>query len=176
MALLRDSAPTTERIDSIAGALLLDSLATEAARVRIDFTQYAVAYYVHDGEDHSSLAAILGYASALAQRGQASQRLDVRMTGGLLAAASEDLATILDQRFLHTGGTPREVFAAYAADHGRAAVVLDADTGVGPDRVLHLGSASGGGRNKDPDNPHSCWPGARSAFLTACRTARFMKA
>ncbi|MET7336472.1 hypothetical protein [Nonomuraea sp. NPDC005650] len=38
----------------------------------------------------------------------------------LLAGALEDLATILDQRFLHTDGTPAEVFAAYAADHGLA--------------------------------------------------------
>jgi hypothetical protein len=57
-----------------------------------------------------------------------------------------------------------------------AAVVLDADTGIGPDRVLHLGSASGGGRNKDLDNPHSCWSEALSAFLTTCRTTLFMKA
>lgn len=57
-----------------------------------------------------------------------------------------------------------------------AAVVLDADTGVGSDRALHLESASGGGRNKDLDNPHSCWTEALSAFLTAYRTARFTKA
>ncbi|MER6737909.1 potassium channel family protein [Streptomyces puniciscabiei] len=120
LALLRDSAPTTEQIDSIAGALLLDGLATEVVRVRIDFTQYAEAYYFHDGEDHSSLAAILGYASALAQRGQAAQRPDVRLTGALLANALEDLSDILDQRFLHTGGPSATVFAAYAADHGRS--------------------------------------------------------
>ena len=57
-----------------------------------------------------------------------------------------------------------------------ATVATDADTGIGPDRVLHLGSASGGGRNKDLDNPHSCWSEALSASLTACRTTRFMKA
>jgi hypothetical protein len=104
LALLRESAPTAEQIDSVAGALLLDSLATEVVRVRIDFTQYAEAYYFHDGEDHSSLAAILGYASVLARRGQAARRPDVRLTGDLLANALEDLAGILDQRFLHTGG------------------------------------------------------------------------
>ncbi|MBB5780789.1 hypothetical protein [Nonomuraea jabiensis] len=36
------------------------------------------------------------------------------------ASVLGSLATILDQRFLHTDGTPAEVFAAYAADHGRA--------------------------------------------------------
>lgn len=102
------------------GASLLDSLATEVVRIRIDFTQYAEAYYFHDGEDHASLAAMVGYAAHLAQRGQAARRPEVRLTGDVLAGALEDLATILDQRFLHTGGTPTEVFAAYAADHGRS--------------------------------------------------------
>ncbi|WP_405577218.1 potassium channel family protein [Streptomyces sp. NBC_01092] len=119
LALLRDSDPATPQIDCTAGALLLDSLATEVVRVRIDFTQYAEAYYFHDGEDHSSLAATVGYAADLAQRGQAAGRPEVRLAGDLLDGALQDLAAILDQRFLHTGGTPTQVFAAYAADHGR---------------------------------------------------------
>ncbi|KOU57479.1 Ion transport 2 domain protein [Streptomyces sp. MMG1533] len=119
LAVLQRSDPSAEQLDSTVGATLLESLATEVARVRIDFTQYAEAYYFHDGEDHSSLAAMIGYAADLAQRAQAVRRTDVRLTGDLLAGALEDLAAILDQRFLHTGGTPTEVFAAYAADHGR---------------------------------------------------------
>ncbi|MFI7643963.1 potassium channel family protein [Nonomuraea sp. NPDC049400] len=119
LALLQRSDPSVEQLDSIVGATLLASLATEVARVRIDFTQYAEAYYFHDGEDHSSLAATIGYADDLAERGKAAQRPDVRLTGDLLAGALQDLAAILDQRFLHTGGTPAEVFTAYAVDHGR---------------------------------------------------------
>ncbi|MGW2888604.1 potassium channel family protein [Streptomyces griseoruber] len=119
LALLRDADPTTPQIDGTAGALLLESLATEVVRVRIDFTQYAEAYYFHDGEDHSSLAAMVGYATVLAQRGQAAERPEVRLAGALLTGALNDLAAILDQRFLHTGGPPTAVFAAYAADHGR---------------------------------------------------------
>lgn len=118
LALLRGADPTTRQLDCTTGALLLDSLATEVVRVRIDFTQYAEAYYFHDGEDHTSLAAMVGRAAVLAQRGQAARRPDVRLAGDLLADALEDLAAVLDQRFLHTGGTPTEVFAAYAADHG----------------------------------------------------------
>ncbi|MER5998238.1 potassium channel family protein [Nonomuraea angiospora] len=120
LALLHRSDPSMRQLDCAAGASLLGSLATEVVRVRIDFTQYAEAYYFHDGEDHSSLAATIGYATRLAQRGQAARRADVRLTADLLAGALEDLATILDQRFLHTNGSPAEVFAAYAADHGRA--------------------------------------------------------
>lgn len=119
LALLRDADPTTRQIDCTAGALLLDSLVTDVACVRIDFTQYAEAYYFHDGEDHSSLAAMIGYAAVLAERGEAAGRPEVRLAGTLLAGALKDLADILDQRFLRTGGPPTEVFAAYAADHGR---------------------------------------------------------
>ncbi|MFI6034967.1 potassium channel family protein [Streptomyces sp. NPDC051315] len=120
LALLRDADPTTGRLESTAGALLLDSLATEVVRVRIDFTQYAEAYYFHDGDDHSSLAVMVGHAATLAERGQVARRPDVRLAGDLLAGALKDLAAVLDQRFLHTGGPPTDVFAAYAADHGRA--------------------------------------------------------
>ncbi|MBQ1089257.1 two pore domain potassium channel family protein [Streptomyces sp. B93] len=119
LALLRDSDPAPEQIDCTAGALLLDGLATEVVRVRIDYTQYAEAYYFHDGEDRSSLASTVGFAVTLARRGQASQRPDVRLAGDLLAGALNDFAELLDERFLHTGGTTTEVFAAYAADHGR---------------------------------------------------------
>ncbi|WP_432193131.1 potassium channel family protein [Streptomyces sp. bgisy027] len=120
LALLRDADPATGQLDSTAGALLLDSLTTEVVRVRIDFTQYAEAYYFHDGDDHSSLAAMVGFAAALAQRGQTARRPEVRLAGDLLAGALADLAAVLDQRFLHTGGPPEAVFAAYATDHGRS--------------------------------------------------------
>ncbi|MEV7202504.1 potassium channel family protein [Streptomyces griseoluteus] len=120
LALLRESDPAPAQVDCTAGALLLDSLVTDVVRVRIDFTQYAEAYYFHDGEDHSSLAAVVGFAVVLAERGKSARLPEVRLAGSLLAGALEDLAVILDQRFLRTGGTPAEVFAAYAADHGRA--------------------------------------------------------
>ena len=60
-------------------------------------------------------------------------------------------------------------------DHG-AAVIPDKDMGIGPDRLLHLESASDRGGNKDLSNPYSRWSGALSACLITCRTARFMKA
>ncbi|MET9131438.1 MULTISPECIES: potassium channel family protein [Streptomyces] len=119
LALLREADPTAQQIDSTTGALLLDGIANDVVRVRIDFTQYAEAYYFHDGEDNASLAAMADHALTLARLGQAARRPDVRLAGDVLDGALRDLAAVLDQRFLHTGGGPREVFAAYAADHGR---------------------------------------------------------
>lgn len=60
-------------------------------------------------------------------------------------------------------------------DHGPA-VIPDQDMRIGPDRLLHLESASDRGGNKDLRNPHSRWSEALSACLITCRTARFMKA
>ncbi|MFE0729564.1 potassium channel family protein [Streptomyces antibioticus] len=118
LALLREADPTAQQIDSTTGALL-DGIANDVVRVRIDFTQYAEASCFHDGEDNASLAAMADHALTLARPGQAARRPDVRLAGDVLDGALRDLAAVLDQRFLHTGGGPREVFAAYAADHGR---------------------------------------------------------
>lgn len=52
----------------------------------------------------------------------------------------------------------------------------DADARVGTDTLLHLESASDSGRNKDLNNPHSCWSGALSDYPTTRRTPGFMKA
>jgi hypothetical protein len=120
LALLRQADPLAQQLDGALGASLLESVATEVVRVRVDFTQYAEAYYFHDGENHVSLASSVGYATELAQRGQAAGHPDVRLAAGMLAGALEALATVLDEQFLHTGGTPAEVFAAYEADHGRS--------------------------------------------------------
>ncbi|UGY94594.1 potassium channel family protein [Streptomyces gobiensis] len=120
LSLLRRADPSPRQLDSAAGASLLESLSTDVARVRVDFSQYPEAYYFHDGEDDTALAASVGYAAELAQHWQTGQREDVRLTAAMLAGALDDLAAILDQHFLHTGGTPMEVFSAYAADRGRA--------------------------------------------------------
>ncbi|MEU4031117.1 hypothetical protein [Streptomyces anulatus] len=83
---------------------------------------------------------------------------DIVLEGGNMLVAPDDsirlaqpgLADGLDQQHGPSLG------------HHPTATALDADAWVGPDTLLHLGSASGSGRNKDLDNPHSCWS---EAFL-----------
>jgi hypothetical protein len=45
-------------------------------------------------------------------------RADVRLAAVYLNCWLDDFARVLDQRFLHTGGTLPEHLDAYAADHG----------------------------------------------------------
>ncbi|MET9885561.1 potassium channel family protein [Streptomyces sp. NPDC006430] len=113
--------PTTEQIDTDAGAAVLDGLADGISVISVDFMQYAESYYFYDGDDRTSLARHLTYADNLADQAAGARHPDVRLSAAVLRAALEDLAVILDQRFLHTRGTPRRVFEAFAHDHGRHA-------------------------------------------------------
>ncbi|MGW9070922.1 potassium channel family protein [Streptomyces yangpuensis] len=111
--------PTAEQVDTDAGAALCDSLAAGISVLAVDLMQYAESYYFYDGDDRTSLARHVGYLWDLADQAADARHADVKLAAAVLRAALQDLADILDQRFLHTRGTPREVFNAFADDHGR---------------------------------------------------------
>jgi hypothetical protein len=103
-----------------ATAVLFQQLAEDVNHVRIDLTQHGETYYFHDGEPDTSLAATAGYAADLAVQGQYSRDVAVRMSAAMFGRSLEKLAGTLGTHFLRTDGTPRQIFAAYAADHGHA--------------------------------------------------------
>jgi hypothetical protein len=103
-----------------ATAVLFQQLAEDGNHVRIDLTQHGETYYFHDGEPDTSLAATAGYAADLAVQGQYSREVAVRMSAAMFGRSLEKLAGTLGAHFLRTDGTPRQIFAAYAADHGHA--------------------------------------------------------
>ncbi|MCX4776935.1 potassium channel family protein [Streptomyces sp. NBC_01264] len=111
--------PTTEQIDADAGAAVLDSLAAGVSVISVDFQQYAESYYFYDGDDRISLSCQITGAMNLADRAAAARHPDVRLSAAVLRAALDDLAAILDERFLYTRGTARQVFDAFARDHRR---------------------------------------------------------
>ncbi|MFF3327076.1 potassium channel family protein [Streptomyces sp. NPDC002889] len=119
---LQRNDPSPQQLDSPAGAAILDGLAAELARVSVDFIQYAESYYFHDGEDRTSLASMVRYAADLADRGSNAQHAEAQLAAALLTTALTDLAVILDQRFLHRGGSARDIYRAYAEDHGRSRI------------------------------------------------------
>lgn len=116
---LRRSRATARALDTDGSAALLDALASAVAIVTVDFLQYAESYYFYDGEEHIALPAQLTYATGLADQATRARHPDVRVSGAALRTALDDLAAVLDARFLRTGEAPAAVFAAYAADHGR---------------------------------------------------------
>lgn len=112
--------PSPQQMDSDTGARILDRIASDIAGISVDFMQYGESYYFHDGEDRTSLAVMVHYADELARRGSDARSEEVRFTAAVLRHALQDLAVILDQRFLHVRGDAEDVFTAYAADHGRS--------------------------------------------------------
>ncbi|MEV4426815.1 potassium channel family protein [Streptomyces sp. R-07] len=116
---VRRSRLTAGSLDSAGGAALLDGLASAFSTVTVDFLQYAESYYFYDGDENIALAGQLGHAFGLADRAERAGHPDVRLAASVLRTALDDLATVLDERFLRTGGPPEDVFTAYATDHGR---------------------------------------------------------
>ncbi|MFF8378142.1 potassium channel family protein [Streptomyces sp. NPDC015661] len=110
---------TTGALDSAGGAAILDGLASAFSTVTVDFLQYAESYYFYDGDENISLAGRLDLAVDLTERAKHAHHPDVRLSASVLRTALDDLATVLDERFLRTGGPPAKVFRAYAADHRR---------------------------------------------------------
>jgi hypothetical protein len=117
-----DAAGVLARSDGAFGTVLLNDLADDLMEARVDFVQYGESYYFHDGEERSSLATSIGYAVDLAGTAQRSPREDVRLAATVLEHALDDLAAVLDVRFLHVGGDTARIFDAYAADHDRSVV------------------------------------------------------
>ncbi|MEV5875357.1 potassium channel family protein [Streptomyces sp. NPDC052101] len=115
---VRRGGVTSEALDSDGGAALLDSLATAVSMITVDFLQYAESYYFYDGDENTSLPLQIRHAAGLAERAVSARHPDVRLSATVLRRALDDLATILDERFLHTGAATVGVFASYASDHG----------------------------------------------------------
>ncbi|SEO84582.1 potassium channel family protein [Trujillonella endophytica] len=115
LALLRES---VEGAGVQPDVRLLEDLAVELVRVRVDLVQHAETYYVADGQPEVSLAAGLEVAAALADQGRRSPDPEVRGAAALLGSALASLARLLDHDFLRTGGPVEQIVRAYAADHG----------------------------------------------------------
>ncbi|MEX5298880.1 potassium channel family protein [Kocuria sp. CPCC 205292] len=107
--------------DPVTATRVLDGLAAEVAKARIDFTQHGETYYFQEEDPDLSLARHLPYALELRDRAAACSAPRVRTSARRLGLALEQLGQKLREDFLGTGEAPEEVFAAYAEDHGREA-------------------------------------------------------
>ncbi|HEX3684177.1 MAG TPA: ion channel [Bryobacteraceae bacterium] len=100
-------------------ASLLSDLATAVIQTRVDFIHFPIIYYFHSDHRRSSLASALPKLIQFAEAGSNADAPDrVRLYASALRGALEDLAAVLDERFLHTRShDPAVVFRAYGKDH-----------------------------------------------------------
>ncbi|WP_237302758.1 potassium channel family protein [Streptomyces sp. S063] len=103
---IRRSLGSGRLTDTTFTAVLLENLAAEVIRVRVDLSQRAETYYFHDGDGGPTMAALSSYAADLALAGQRSGAADVRTSATMLATALEEFASVLEERFLKASGGP----------------------------------------------------------------------
>lgn len=53
---------------------------------------------------------------------------ELRLVAELLEAAVDDLAHVLDNDFLHTGGSTADVIAAFAVDHNEMTAINEEES------------------------------------------------
>ncbi|GAB3144376.1 potassium channel family protein [Marisediminicola antarctica] len=104
-------------VDPATAARVLDSLAAEVGKVRVDFIQHTEGFYFQEQSTDLSLARQLPYALHLRDRALTCQEAAVRVSAQQLSLALEQLGAELKKDFRLTGDTPGEVFAAYASEH-----------------------------------------------------------
>lgn len=106
-----------DRLGSSVAHALLDGLATDVARVRIDLHDYPETYYFRESDVAESLPEALAVAHRLVEVARACDDEQVRHGGATLHASLDDLAMVLDHGFLQVGPDTRVIFDAYRDDH-----------------------------------------------------------
>jgi Ion channel len=117
--LIRASKETGIGFVSPDAAAAIAELANAVIQARVDFIHFPIVYYFHSDHRRSSLAAALPKLLDFAKAGAHAESAErLRLAAAVLHAALEDLAALLNERFLHTKSKdPALVFRAYAKDH-----------------------------------------------------------
>lgn len=116
-----DKAAKETGVDVISGTVesFLGDLAVAVMQTRVDFIHFPIIYYFHSDHRRSSLAAALPKIMKLANADSGPDApAHIRLAAATLRTALQDLAAVLDDKFLHTHSKdPAAVFHAYAKDH-----------------------------------------------------------
>lgn len=99
--------------------VILSGLAEDVTRARIDFVHFPIVYYFAAYDPKASVPQWTRELARIAREGGEPERPPhVRLAAKALDVALSELATLLDERFLHTRAANREaIFDALARDH-----------------------------------------------------------
>ena len=110
-------ASAIREMDATTVSRVLDTLAAEVVKVRLDFTQHAEGFYFQEQSPDVSLSRQLPYALRLRDAGLERQEAAVQLSARQLSMALDQLGSELREGFLHTGENLEEIIDAYATDH-----------------------------------------------------------
>jgi hypothetical protein len=112
-------ADAIREMDAATVSRVLDTLAAEVVKVRLDFTQHAEGFYFQEQNPDVSLSRQLPYALRLRDAALDRQETAVRLSARQLSLALDQLGSELKESFLHTGENLEEIIDAYATEHGQ---------------------------------------------------------
>jgi hypothetical protein len=104
-------------LDSASAVILLDGLALDVIRARVDMSAYAESYYFRENDTDAALPAMMSFAVDLGRLAAASPLPDVRLCGDLLLTSLDDFTDMLAARFLRIREESPDLMASYAEDH-----------------------------------------------------------
>lgn len=94
----------------------VEDLVQEVATVHVELGHYGETYYFRDADPDEALPAAVGMGVGLADGARRSADPEVRRSAASLRWTLDRFAALLDDQYLHTGGSTEEIFAAYADD------------------------------------------------------------
>ncbi|MGY1672307.1 potassium channel family protein [Geodermatophilus sp. SYSU D00710] len=104
--------------DSALAPALLAQVAADVVQQRVDLFQHPETHWFTDSRPDAALAPALDVALDLAAAAMAAADPDTRFAGRLLEAAVHDFLVVVDDEFLHTRASPRDVLDRYADARG----------------------------------------------------------
>jgi Ion channel len=117
--LARAEQKTSVAVVSGEAQFLLDDLASDVIRTRVDLIHFPIIYYFYSGHARSSLPESLPHLVRFALLGSNAEKPErVRLASAALREALNDLAEVLAQRLRRADTKdPEAVFRAYAEEH-----------------------------------------------------------
>lgn len=106
-------------LDAAAAAATLSGLSADIAGVQVDFIQNTEGFYFREEDPGLSLARQLEYALHLRDTALAAPDPGVQAGGQQLSFALDELAAALKNNIFNDVTGTKEVFAAYASEHGQ---------------------------------------------------------
>ena len=110
---------TGARVAASGSDVILSALARDVARARIDLVHFPIIYFFASHDPTASVARWTSELTRLAAEARACEcPPHVRLAGAALDGALDELAAILDERFLTTHEQDRQrIFQQFARDH-----------------------------------------------------------
>lgn len=106
-------------LEATAVAQVLDLLSEDRGKTQVDFVQYTERFYFQEGDPALSLARQIDYALYLRDAALSSGGPAAQVSGQRLSLAPDQLAATLRNKFLSNARNIKDVFVAYAAEHGQ---------------------------------------------------------